>query len=288
VTTAQRLTRVAARLRASGFTVIEVSGWQTRGSGALNPRGHLEHHTAGSLRGDTPSLRVVTFGRAGLRNALCCWYVSRSGIIYLIAARAAWHAGSGSKGSNSTLSGTEAENTGVGEPWTDGSLAAQAAIAAEMAREFDFGASRVWDHKEHAPRRKIDRTGIDPAAWRRRVGILLGAAPAPPAPPAPPVQEDDVITPTTTGPAVEHVQRLANGINHRSTALGDFPAVAALTVDGVYGPKSQLATSHALGRAKHYLGVDLAFQPDQHVTPAEVALLVQAVVDLGRRLAAAA
>ena len=178
MSTADRLARVADRLRAQGHRVVEVNGWRTRGRGTLTPRGHLEHHTAGSASGDAPSLRVVTFGRAGLRNALCTWYVSRSGVIYLVAAGVAWHAGSGIHGSNATLSGTEAENTGVGEPWTPGSLAAQAAVSAEMAREFSFAHTRVFDHREHAPSRKIDRTGINPASWRERIRQLLTTDPA--------------------------------------------------------------------------------------------------------------
>lgn len=279
MSTVQRLRRIVDRLRAAGYTVIPIDGWETRGVGTIRPGGHLEHHTAGPRSGDAPSLRVVTFGRPGLRNSLSMWFVSRSGIIYLVAARVSWHAGAGSKGSNTTLSGTESENTGVGEPWGDRSLRSQAAIAAEMAREFEFGAARVWDHKEHAPRRKIDRTGIDPAGWRARVAAVMAGSPVMSD------EEDLMITPGTKGPYVEHVQRLTNGILHRSTALGDYPPVDMLTIDGDYGPKSQVAVAHALGRAAHYIGIDLASQPDKVITPAEVFVLGQTVRELGQRLA---
>lgn len=175
VDTAEQLLRVVVRLSARGHTVVEVPGWQTRGSGPMTTRGRVEHHTVGPPSGDTPSLRVVTFGRPGLRNSLSRWYVSRSGVIYLVALRVSWHAGVGVAGTNATLSGTEAENTGVGEPWAPASLAAQAAISEEEAREFGFPAAAVVEHREHAPGRKIDRTGIDGPAWRARIAAGLAS-----------------------------------------------------------------------------------------------------------------
>lgn len=166
---------VASLLRDWNFRVIEVDGWEHRGSGDLTTLARLEHHTAGSQSGgNTASLRIVTFGRPGLRNSLCRWYVARNGVIYLVARRRSWHAGNGRKGSNATLSGTEAENDGVGEPWGERSLEAQAAISAAEAIVFDLDpADDVWDHKEHAPDRKIDRTGINPSAWRHRVARAM-------------------------------------------------------------------------------------------------------------------
>lgn len=164
--------RVAARLRGRGFKVVEVDGWQNRGKGPMVTSGRMEHHTA-SPRGssDTASLRVVTFGRDGLRNSLCRWYVSRSGVIYLVALHKSWHAGSGTKGTNSTLSGTESEHSGTSsERWSAASLDAQAAISQEEAAEFGFPTEQVWDHKEHAGHRgKIDRISIDPDQWRARL-----------------------------------------------------------------------------------------------------------------------
>lgn len=53
-----------------GSRVEEVPGWRTRGKGTLRPRGMIQHHTAGAHSGEAPSLRTVTFGRAGLRNLL--------------------------------------------------------------------------------------------------------------------------------------------------------------------------------------------------------------------------
>lgn len=199
--TAAQLLEVVRRLRAQGHTVVEVPGWQTRGTRPMTARGRLEHHTAGARTGDTPSLHVVTFGRAGLRNALCRWYVSRSGVIYLVALRLAWHAGAGVKGSNATLSGTEAEHSGsASEPWTAASLAAQAAVSATEADVLGYPRSAVWEHREHAPSRKIDRTGIDGARWRARVvdtatGPTSRPSPTPTPTPTPAPTEDDEMTP---------------------------------------------------------------------------------------------
>jgi hypothetical protein len=95
--------------------------------------------------------------------------------------------------------------------------------------------------------------------------------------------EDDLMITTKTPPSpyVEHVQRLINGVNGRSARRGDFPAVESLKADGRYGPKTIEAAAHALGRAKHYLTIDLASDPAEVLTPAEVAVLAQAVVRLG-------
>lgn len=166
----------------------------------MTTRGRIEHHTAGPRTGDTPSLRVVTFGRAGLRNSLSRWYVSRSGVIYLIALRTSWHAGPGSKGSNPVLSGTESEHSGSpSEPWTEASLSAQAAISQEECREFGVPHSRVWDHKEHAGYRgKIDRINIVPYRWRKRLDD-----------PAEPSTGDDMfVQHGDRGEAVQYIQRL--------------------------------------------------------------------------------
>lgn len=161
-------------LREWGHTVHEVDGWQRRGKGSMTTRGRINHHTAGGT-GNKPSLPVVVHGRRGLRNSLSRWFVARDGTIYLVALRKSWHAGRGRKGSNSTLSGTEAEHSGgAGEAWGEASLAAQADIDAAECHVFGITADVIWDHKEHAPSRKVDRVNIDPAAWRDRVRKLTG------------------------------------------------------------------------------------------------------------------
>jgi hypothetical protein len=196
--------RVRDRVRARGFVVHEVPHWEGRGAGTLRPAGFLNHHTAGSRSGgNTASLRLVTFGRSDLRNALCNWYCARNGDLYLVAGGVAWHAGRGDLGSNSTLIGCEAENDGLGEPWQPRSLDAQAALNAECAREFGHGSRRCWEHKEHAKGRKIDRAGIDGPSWRHRVEHdSTGTSPTPA---SPPIEEEDMLIPINVPPGAEQV-----------------------------------------------------------------------------------
>lgn len=171
--TAAQVRDVARLLREWGYTVVEVDGWEDRGRGSMTTLGRCEHHTAGGS-GNAPSLRVVTFGRKGLRNSLSRWFVARDGTIYLVARRKSWHAGSGSKGTNGTLSGTEAEHSGSpDESWSQASLDAQAAISAAECAVFGVDPDVVWDHREHAPRRKTDRVHVDSPRWRDRVRRLL-------------------------------------------------------------------------------------------------------------------
>lgn len=187
---APALARVAGRLRARGLTVVEVTGWQSRGRGTMAPRAHVQHHTAGSRRGgNTASLRICTFGRPGLANALCTWYVARDGTIYLVAAGLAYHAGAGGwrgVSGNGRAVGTEAENDGIGESWSAASRRAQQSIAVECSVEFGYQVVMIPDHKEWRPGDKIDRTGISPADDRRAIAALVGS------PPAETVTADDV------------------------------------------------------------------------------------------------
>ena len=115
----------------------------------------------------------------GLRNALCNTYTSRSGVIYIVAARRAWHAGAGTLVTNGRAGGNEGENTGLGESWT-GSYAAQVALAAAIAIVFGIDPAKQWDHKEHAKGRKIDRAGIVPTLFRSDVAAFITSKTAPP------------------------------------------------------------------------------------------------------------
>lgn len=180
VDSAAQVRRVVGFLRADGFDVVEVPGWERRGKAPMTTRGRVEHHTASRAVGEAPTLRVVTFGHGTLKNSLCRWYVSRSGAtIYLVALNTSWHAGRGVKGTNGTLSGTEAEHSGMAyEPWTAGSLSAQAAISRYEAAVFGFSVGQVWEHKEHAPGRKVDRVDMNGAAWRRRLAAPKTVKPA--------------------------------------------------------------------------------------------------------------
>lgn len=235
---AAQVREVVACLRRWGHNVQEVPGWETRGSGSMTTTARIEHHTAGGPSGDAPSLRVVTFGRAGLRNSLSRWFVSRSGVIYLVALRASWHAGRGVKGSNSTLSGTESENTGLGEPWTPASLAAQAAISAAECIVFGVAPTGVWDHREHAPSRKPDRAGIDSPRWRTRVAETMRTGGSPP------TEEDDVMKRGDSGAEVSVLQWRINQYLHGESDPRGRGQGYGLVVDGQYGPATEDYVRH--------------------------------------------
>lgn len=199
----------AARL--TGYPVVELSGWLSRGHGGMTSvEGVVCHHTAGPRTGEYPSLRVVRDGRAGLAGPLAHFGLGRSGTVYVNAAGTAWHAGTsewaGISNLNGRFLGIEAEDDGDGV-WTAAQLDCYPRLAAALCHYMRRAASRVCSHRECAtePRgRKPDPTGIDMVAFRRTTAGYLTdplrliprggpAAPVPAArPTADPVEDDDM------------------------------------------------------------------------------------------------
>src|SRR5215204_5699492 len=90
------LTWLAEVLEDAGVKVAEQPGWRTRGHGNMGTvRGVMCHHTAGPLKGNMPSLSVVTNGRPGLAGPLSQLCLGRDGTFYVVAAGRASHAGGG-------------------------------------------------------------------------------------------------------------------------------------------------------------------------------------------------
>lgn len=177
-----RDTTLADRLRHEGLKVREVSGWKTRGSDVFHPKAFVRHHTAGPASGLTPCLAICVKGRSDLPGPLCNIYLGRDGVVYVVAAGRANHAGlpdgddwKGCKG-NSDAYGIEIEHTGTTRLSPElHALAARACAAIIRGR---FGTSMVCDHKEWAPSRKIDlATGPSPAEYRQAVSAVLDAPP---------------------------------------------------------------------------------------------------------------
>ena len=156
---------IANRLRAYGLPVVEINGWQTRGSNSFNPRGSVDHHTAGSSHGNAPSLNICINGRAGLSGPLCNILIGRDNTCYVIAAGRANHAGRGGwngLSGNTSVYGIERENTGYAtgpraEPWRpDQHMVACAAHAALLdGKNFD----NLCRHAEWTSR-KIDTHSV--------------------------------------------------------------------------------------------------------------------------------
>lgn len=170
--TVEGFKRVAENLQRRGFEVIAVPGWERRGVRTLTPKGLICHHTASNRKGgDTAALAICIAGRPGLANCLCNFHLSRSGVIRLVAARQAWHAGRGAwRGlrGNPDCIGVEPENDGIGEPWDPRLLRAYWALAAECAAVFGFPVDNVIGHREWTPR-KPDPAGINMPEFRQQV-----------------------------------------------------------------------------------------------------------------------
>lgn|GEM_PF-2912514 len=182
-----RDTGLANRLRDAGIPVVEVAGWQERGSSEFGPEVSVNHHTAGPSSGNVPSLNTVTYGRSDLPGPLCEVLQSRESgdgndAAYVVAAGKANHAGEGGwKGvtGNSNAWGLEIEHTGV-DPLHGHRQDTAAAIHAVM---FSGDPSMVCQHREWAPSRKIDAAeGVDASDFREMVEDARrpGSAPAPP------------------------------------------------------------------------------------------------------------
>lgn len=178
-------TGLADRLRKDpSLTVKEIDGWRSRsnGSSSFNPVVFVRHHTAGPPPGatssKTPSLSICVNGRPDLGGPLCNLYIGFDGVVYVVAAGPANHAGTPDGGSykgatgNSTSYGLEIEHPGTSPlPAPIHEISARA-CAATIRGSFDE--SQVCDHKEWAPSRKIDlATSPTPAAFRELVAKYL-------------------------------------------------------------------------------------------------------------------
>jgi len=185
---------MAQRCRDAGLRVIEVAGWQVRGRPYdFRPRGSVNHHTAGSPNGKTPSLNGVIAGFAGsapgpLANALQSREPDGNDIIYIVAAGVSNHAGIGGwrgLSGNSSVFGLEIEHTGT-VPLPENRQRIAARFHAAMAKG-RWGADMVCQHREWNPANKIDAaTKVDPAQFRSWVAEALklpGPGPVPKPPP---------------------------------------------------------------------------------------------------------
>jgi peptidoglycan hydrolase-like protein with peptidoglycan-binding domain len=257
---------LADKLREYGCNVVEVDDWKTRGNATFDPKGVVAHHTAGSPSGDAPSLRVCINGHGSLPGPLANVVLSRSGICYVIASGRANHAGRGGfrgLSGNSSVFGIEAENTGVGEPWSAQQLDAYYKCTAAMLDGIGRDASWVCGHHEWAtpPGRKIDPRGFTMDSFRTEVGKALGkTAPAPsptpkpkPTPKPAPRPASNVLKRGDRGPAVVNLQNTLNFWGHNAgkadgifgaqteAAVKRYQKGLKVSVDGIWGPQSQKA-----------------------------------------------
>lgn len=188
--------RLPKRLKRAGLEPEVVHGWDTRGSSSFNPKGHVNHHTAGGRNGAQPSLNICINGRSDLPGPLCNIFLPReeSRRVIVVAAGRANHAGSGGWGGlsgNSSVYGVECEHVGTAaEPLSALRYDNMVRIAAAVAHD-QFGANMVCQHREWAPRRKPDFTAAhipDGNRFRNDVQAMMNAITSPA--PKPPKEED--------------------------------------------------------------------------------------------------
>lgn len=188
------LTWLPSTLRAVGLAVNEQQNWQSKGHGDVGQiRGIVCHHTAGPLKGNAPSVGVVTNGRPDLPGPLAQLHLARDGTFTVIAAGLAYHAGPPTKSTakdllawcgNRTAIGIEAENTGLknDNPWPQVQMDAYAKGCAAILAHIHQPASRCIGHFEWAPERKGDpsfvisnrdqlRKAMD--AFRTRIAAIM-------------------------------------------------------------------------------------------------------------------
>jgi hypothetical protein len=202
----------AARL--TGYPVVEVDGWRTRGHGGFRVvEGIVAHHTADGP-GEYPSLRIVRDGRSDLPGPLSNYGLGRSGTVYVVAAGQCWHAGAsqwaGFRDLNDEFLGIEAESRGTVDDWSAAERDAYDRLCAAALHYMRRGAERLAGHREVCipSGRKIDPAFIDMPAMRGRVARMLldplariprtgGAPPSMPGGTAPTTRGDEMIIPCT-------------------------------------------------------------------------------------------
>lgn len=168
-----RILEAANVLRAAGLTVVEVSGWRTRGRELAGIRGGVAHHTAtaATARGDYPTLGLVRDGRAGVPGPLSQLGLGRSGTWYVIASGRANHAGVvhtrfKATHSNEYSIGVEAEHPGRGA-WSTTQYDAYVRGCAALGHHYGIA---WYGHREVAAPagRKVDPT-FDMTVFRASV-----------------------------------------------------------------------------------------------------------------------
>lgn len=178
---------LVAHLKKWGLDVQEKDGWRSRGRPYnFYPRAIICHHTAsGSSSGNFASEGIVTTGRSDLPGPLCQILLGRDGTVKLIADGYANHAGYGGpragipENQGNTYSiGIEAENNGIGEPWSKEALNAYYRLCAALMVWIGItDVSKVFGHKEWTSR-KIDPAGIDMNKFREQVKKALLQGPS--------------------------------------------------------------------------------------------------------------
>lgn len=164
------LEKLPRKFRKAGLEVKVVGGWKTRTAGGIFlPKGVMFHHTASPITsGVAPSLHICTVGRSDLPGPLCQCLIDRRGVLHMISANRANHAGEGGPyhgvpedSGNLYFVGFEVENNGLGEKWSNDLVDSCTTAFAVTLRYLGSSTKLLPGHKEWAPGRKIDPAGIN-------------------------------------------------------------------------------------------------------------------------------
>lgn len=249
------LTWLADVLKAASLSVVEEPGWQEAGRGPMGPvKGILLHHTAGSRKGNSPSLELVKNGRKDLPGPLSQLFLARNGTFHVVGAGRCNHAGAGGwhgATGNSQFIGIEAENAGDGtDPWPDVQMDAYERGVAAILTYLGLDSVMAAGHKEYcSPRgRKIDPS-FDCNEFRSNVERIMSEGGGGRRVVAETVPVNSMLRKGDRGKSVSVLQDrlglIADGDFGPQTdkAVRTFQASQGLIADGLVGP----ATWKALG-----------------------------------------
>lgn len=178
------LTDLADVLVDAGLSVVEVSGWKTRGrpasTGGFDPRGIVVHHTGGTADTDAYVNWMTLDGRTDLPAPLCQLALSRRGTVYVCAAGRANHAGTAratgpmpaTSDGNGMYLGIEAMNTGS-EGWSPAQYDAYVAMCAALCNHYGWPATHVRAHRETSTTGKWDPGLLDMDKFRNDIATRM-------------------------------------------------------------------------------------------------------------------
>ena len=172
-------------LRAFGVKVAEFQAWKDRGQGDFRQIwGVVAHHTGSN----NASPASIAYGHAGLQGLLSQMHLDRNGLVTVVGAGIAWHAGVGEwpgiqkNNANPVTVGIEAASDGT-SPWPEVMLDAYYRTCAAICWYLGHSSLRTIGHKEWAKvQGKWDPGGIDMNVMRAKIQFYIDNPPFMPKP----------------------------------------------------------------------------------------------------------
>lgn len=253
-----------------GLRVVFEPGWRTRGaSGGQQMKavqGVLFHHDVAPKSGTYPLRAMLRDGRKGLSGPLCHIGFDRDGVVHVVGAGKANHAGTGKvpgvvrNGGNTRLIGIEMTSTGRGD-WTAAQLREMPKLGRALNAIFGLDASQHWSHREYSDSGKIDPYGLPGgmAGLRDRIraartGGLAGPGGGMSVPLAPTAKPDParpwLTSSRVKGMTAEQVRAIQAAVGVKADgkygdatggAVKALQEAVGLTADGIYGPTTEAA-----------------------------------------------